>query len=278
MNIIKLFDSFKIDNRTEEEVDTYMSRKEAFKKLGGLAKKTALASLPIAAFTAMPKMAFAKSSHVLAVLKFALTLERLEYQFYLMAQNSGVIKPEYRDVFDAITKHEMIHVNLLESVINSLGGTLEDVPSEFDYTAGGAFPSPFDNYQVFLALSQAFEDTGASAYKGAAPALIDNDNLLQTALKIHSVEARHASQVRRIRGVKGWITEADGIEGFGDTFRQATKPIYFNEDNTVQLGVNVAKVAELIPELVTNDAVKESFDEPLNMQQVLDIVSPFIVS
>ena len=272
MDFIKLFDSFNTGNRSEEEVDTYMSRKEAFRKLGSITKKVALASLPVAAFTVMPKMAFAQSSDVMGVLKYALTLERLEYQFYQMAVNSNLIPARHMDVFTAIRNHEEIHVELLEATIESLGGSLNGVPSKFDYTAGGAFPSPFDNYKVFLALAQAFEDTGVSAYKGAAPMLIENDPLLLVALKIHSVEARHASQVRRIRGVKGWITESDGIEGFGDTFRQATKPIYFNEDNTVHLGVEVTEVTT-----VPANAVKEAWDEPLNMQMVTDIVSPFIV-
>ena len=272
MDFIKLFDSFNTGNRSEEEVDIYMSRKEAFRKLGGLTKKVALASLPVAAFTMMPKMAFARAHDVLGVLKFALTLERLEYQFYLMAVNSNIIPAKHMEVFTSIRNHEKIHVELLEATIQSMGGDLSGVPSKFDYTAGGAFPSPFDNYKVFLALSQAFEDTGASAYKGAAPALIDNDPLLLVALKIHSVEARHASQVRRIRGVKGWITESDGIEGFGDKFRQATKPIYFNEDNTTHLGVEVTRITT-----VPANAVKEAWDEPLNVKMVTDIVSPFIV-
>jgi hypothetical protein len=36
---------------------------------------------------------------------------------------------------------------------------------------GGAF-DPFNNYTQFLALSQAFEDTGVRAYKGQATNLI----------------------------------------------------------------------------------------------------------
>jgi rubrerythrin len=275
MNFIKLFDSIKTDNKSEEEVDTYMSRKEAFRKMGGLAKKATLASLPVAAFTAIPNMAFAKNHDVVAVLKFALALERLEYQFYLMGQSSGVVAADDRDVFDAITRHEGIHVDLLEETINALGGDLEGVPSEFDYTAGGIFPDPFANYQIFLALSQGFEDTGVRAYKGQAPNLIDNDNLLQVALKIHSVEARHASQVRRLRDRKGWVTteDYDGIEGF----EAATAAIYQNEQNTTHLGVDVTKVAMILPEGVTEVAVEEAWDEPLSRQQVLDIVTPFIV-
>lgn len=273
MNLIKLFDSFNTDTKTEEEVDIYMSRKDAFHKMGGLAKKVALSSLPLAAFTAMPQMAFARAHDVIGVLKFALALERLEYQYYLEGIRSAVIASGDMDVFKAIRDHERIHVELLEATINSLGGSTADVPSKFDYTAKGAFPSPFTNYKLFLALSQAFEDTGVSAYKGQAGNLIDNDELLTVALKIHAVEARHASQIRRLRNIKGWITEDDGIEGFGATFRQATMPIYSNEDNTTHVGVEVTSVTK-----APANAVKEAWDEPLTKEQVLAIVAPFIVS
>lgn len=276
MNLITLFDSFKTENRSEEEVDTFMSRKDAFRKMGSLAKKTALASLPVAAFTVMPQMAFAKGQDVLSVLKFALTLERLEYQFYLMGQEAGVIAADDRNIFDAITNHERIHVNLLEETIMALGGNLEGVPSEFDFTAGGFFPDPFSNYQIFLALSQGFEDTGVRAYKGQAPNLMDNDALLTVALQIHSVEARHASRVRRLRDKKGWVTSTDydGIAGF----EAATAAIYQNEMNTTHLGIDVTNVAKLVPEGVTELAVEEAWDEPLSMEQVVNIVTPFIVA
>ncbi|GAB3536725.1 hypothetical protein GCM10027443_27790 [Pontibacter brevis] len=274
MDFIKLFDSFNTGNKSEEEVDIYMSRKEAFKKLGSITKRMALASLPVAAFSAMPKMAFARAHDVIAVLKFALTLERLEYQFYIQGVDAGIIRNEHRNVFMAIREHERIHVELLEATIQALGGNLQGVPSSFDYTAGGVFPSPFSNYPLFLALSQAFEDTGVRAYKGQAPNLIDNGDLLKVALQIHAVEARHASQVRRIRGRKGWITEEDydGIDGFGGTFMMASSAVYAGEKNTMHAGVEVTDVTT-VPVM----AVREAWDEPLTMQMVVDIVTPFIV-
>jgi rubrerythrin len=60
----------------------------------------------------------------------------------------------------------------------------------------------FTDYQQFLALAQAFEDTGVRAYKGQAANLMSKPDLLTAALQIHSVEARHASEVRRLRGQK----------------------------------------------------------------------------
>ena len=49
-----------------------------------------------------------------------------------------------------------------------------------------------------------FEDTGVKAYKGQAGNLITSSKLFTAALRIHSVEARHAAEIRRLRGVKEW--------------------------------------------------------------------------
>ena len=269
MSIIKLFESFDTGNKTAEEKDTYMSRKDAFRKLGSITKKTALASLPLAAFTAMPKMAFAGKRDAVDVLNFALTLEHLEYRFYQNGLDSGVIAAEDLPVFTVIRDHEKAHVELLQETINALGGTPVQEPN-FDFTAGGTFPDPFTNYPIFMALSQGFEDTGVRAYKGQAGNIMANDDLLTVALQIHSVEARHASQVRRMRERKGWITteDYDGIEGFN----AATEPIYAGEQNVTHLGVNATTITE-IPML----AVEEAYDEPLSQEAVLNIASPFIV-
>jgi Ferritin-like domain len=58
-------------------------------------------------------------------------------------------------------------------------------------------------------VSQTLEDTGVAAYRGQAPALTGGGALLTTALQIHSVEARHAAEVRIVRGVKPWIGAFD---------------------------------------------------------------------
>ena len=47
--------------------------------------------------------------------------------------------------------------------------------------------------------------------------------ILTTALQIHSVEARHASEVRRLRGQKGWITG-------NQTDVPQLQPVYAGED------------------------------------------------
>lgn len=57
----------------------------------------------------------------------------------------------------------------------------------------------FRSYARYLGVAQSFVDTGVRAYKGGAPTLMPNKDLLESALNIHSVEARHSSHVRTVR-------------------------------------------------------------------------------
>ncbi len=132
--------------------------------------------------------AFGKTlpQNIVDVLNFAFTLENLESEFYATAlRSSNLIPAETQAVFKLIGDHEIAHVALLGKV---LGKQAAPKPA-FDYTAGGAFADVFSNYQTFLAVSQAFEDTGVRAYKGQAGNLITNGKLLTVALQIHSVAA-----------------------------------------------------------------------------------------
>ncbi|HUQ50263.1 MAG TPA: ferritin-like domain-containing protein [Terriglobales bacterium] len=170
--------------------------------------------------------------NIVDVLNFALTLEFLEDEHYKAGLGkSGLIPSEDRKVFETISKHETAHVELLKKVI----GNKAVAKPELDPTAGGAFPDALSNYQTYLALSQAFEDTGVRAYKGQAGNLMSNPKLLTVALQIHSVEARHASEMRRMRAQKGWIS-ADSR----GTLPAATQAIYDGEANTMQGAVEIA--------------------------------------
>jgi hypothetical protein len=53
---------------------------------------------------------------------------------------------------------QMLHESDHVTFYNGLGANSIPKPT-FDFTVGGAF-DPFNNYTQFLALSQAFEDTG----------------------------------------------------------------------------------------------------------------------
>ncbi len=200
---------------------------------------------------------------IVDVLNFALTLEFLEDEFYRTALgSSGLIPRETQDVFGQISKHETAHVALLKSVL----GSKAVAKPNFDFTAGGAFGDVFRNYQTFLAVSQAFEDTGVRAYKGQAGNLKDNAKILTVALQIHSVEARHAAQVRKLRGETPWI-----VGDSRGTLPAATQPVYNGEGNTIQGGANVATLPGSSAKIAS-----QAFDEPLTKEQVLAIAGLFI--
>lgn len=250
------------DELDPEIVQRMTSEPEAVHKANQLG---AALNSPTVALGALSMSAFGPKlpQNIVDVLNFAFTLENLESEFYSTAVKSASLIPAGdRKVFETINDHEIAHVKLLGTV---LGKSAAPKPA-FDYTAGGAFADVFSNYQTFLAVSQAFEDTGVRAYKGQAANLMSNDKLLTVALTIHSVEARHASEVRRLRGQKGWITG----DSRGD-LPAATQAIYDGDNVTTQGGADLTGVAG-----VSADAVSEAFDEPLTKEQVLAIVRPFI--
>ncbi|CAL65750.1 ferritin-like domain-containing protein [Christiangramia forsetii] len=272
MSLIKFLDNISNTN----SMNAKGSRRDAFKQFKTFGKGAAIASIPfgLAASSTKSKAAgFSMASAAMQasptdVLNFALTLEYLEAEFYNMGLESGIIADENMTVFETISKHEDDHVEFL---VNALGENAIAKPT-FDFTAGGLV-DPFGNYDDFLALAQGFEDTGVRAYKGQAVALAGDDTLLEYALQIHSVEARHASKVRRIRGEKGWVTGGDAASN-GIPLTQFDA-IYAGEANTMQGGV---ELATLFDEFGGAQAVQEAFDEPLTMDEVLAIGGLFIVS
>jgi rubrerythrin len=161
----------------------------------------ALASAPLV-LAAASKEVFAQGlpQQIVDTLNFALTLEHIEDAFYRSGLEQGVIPKEHQAVFNHIGLHEAAHVAFLQA---ALGSAAVKRP-EADFTAGGKYADVFSNFDTFLTLSQTFEDLGVAAYKGQAGNLMENDDILTAALQIHSVEARHAAQVRRIGGKKAW--------------------------------------------------------------------------
>lgn len=271
MNFIKLLDSLS----NKELLNEKGSRRESFNHFSKFGKKLALASIPFGLAATSSKASAATMNMMYQgnmadnndVLNFALTLEYLEKAFYRQGlDTAGLIPDEAKDVFAKISAHEDAHVDFL---LGALGDMAVPEPT-FDFTGapGGLNLDTFSNYQTFLALSQGFEDTGVRAYKGQAGALANDNTLLDYALQIHSVEARHASQVRRMRDEKGWITDAE------NTLPAAFAPIYAGEENTVQGGVDLAG---MFNSFGGNGAVTAAFDEPLTMQEVLTIGRIFIV-
>lgn len=236
-----------------------------------LAAALALGSIPIA-LGAIAKDVYGQApSDVLDVLQFALLLEYLEGEFYTRGvASTGMIPASDLTVFTTIRNHENAHITALQGIITAKGATPGAKPA-FDFTAKGNVPGfnfGASQYATFTVLAQAFEDTGVRAYKGQAGRLVNDKAVLTAALTIHSVEARHASEVRRLRGKKGWITGSsrDDLPAF-------TQGIYAGEDNITQGGVNLTTIAA---NFGGSNAASEAFDEPLTKAEVTNIVTPFL--
>lgn len=257
MSIIKFIESFTDDKL----LAVGKSRRDSFTQFGNLGKGLALASIPFGLSALSNKLFAADISPTPATptgaLQLALTLEYLENEFYATALSTdGLIETADRPTFELIGAHESAHVSFLETALG------DDAPAMpvFDFTVGGAF-DPFNNYDQFLALAQAFEDTGVRAYKGQAGNLKGTD-FLTPALQIHSIEARHASQVRRIRGLKGWIT----LDQRGAGMPAETQAVYDGEQNT-DLGAGMFDAA----------AQSEAYDETMDTNTAVTIANLFIV-
>jgi rubrerythrin len=133
----------------------------------------------------------------LDVLNYALTLEHLEYAFYRDGVGRFSFGNDTRGQsidtnFAAIRDHEGAHVETLVQVITDLGGTPVE---EATYDFGDAYASP----EGFLMTAMALENTGVSAYDGAAQ-FLTNPDLLTAAGSIVAVEARHASYLNLLNG------------------------------------------------------------------------------
>jgi rubrerythrin len=124
------------------------------------------------------------------IVNFALTLEYLEAAFYKEGLAKAGLSGQAKKLAKEIGDHETQHVAALTQTVKQLGGKPAAVPKV-------AFP--FTDQKSFLKLAQVFEDTGVSAYNGAAP-LIKSKEVLGAAGSIVQVEARHAAAIRLLNG------------------------------------------------------------------------------
>ena len=314
MNILKIITEIeKVDPEVYERLD---QRRQMFKHFAGFGKKLAAAAVPVAMGSMLQKaygQSGGLSAQIKEVLNFALTLEYLETYFYEAAllsdpflnaipgtPNSGGLDKnsalgiQNRSSIELILTDERNHVKFLRSVLGS-AAIPDPTRGAFDYTGskGGTraplFGDVFSNVATFFAVAQSLEDTGVRAYKGGAPLLISNNTVLEAALNIHSVEARHASHLRTIRRggpqamvgdlnsqPASWPTGTDNggpapaitaaIYGAGNP-----ASLYPSEANVVQAGINVQGLSMVSP----NEA-SEAFDEPLDMGTVLAIAGNFL--
>jgi hypothetical protein len=144
------------------------------------------------AVTPFVRSALAQSSDA-DVLNFALTLEYLEAGFYTAAvkQVNGM-SADVMKLAKELRDNETAHVDALRTAIKGAGAKPVAEPM-------ADFGNAFSSEAAFLKTANTFEDTGVSAYNGAAPS-ISSTEVLAAAGSIVQVEARHAALIRLARG------------------------------------------------------------------------------
>ncbi len=127
------------------------------------------------------------------ILNFALTLEHLEAAFYTEGVKSAGLSADTLKLARELRDNETDHVDALTKAISSAGGNPVAAP-------GVDFGDATKSETAFLKLAQTFEDTGVSAYNGAAPS-ISSPEILAAAGSIVQIEARHAALIRLANSV-----------------------------------------------------------------------------
>jgi hypothetical protein len=312
-------DLFQIINdiaKVDPEVyDRFDSRRAAFRNFLGFGKKVTATALPLALSTLFTK-AYGQTTGtgsgldpvIIPVLNLALQLEYLEKYFYQTALGSGILNAEQTGAIQIIFNDENLHINTLRGVLK--GDALPDPGrAAFDYTGSqnlkpgravlfpglGGPTSPttgnFTSVTEFLTAGQQFVDTGVRAYKGGAPILMVNKDILEAALNIHSVEARHSSRIRSLRrgGVlsttllpKSWITPDETVMNAAAPLPNNGVPNTPTAVGPYLSGLDTAKyplesnLAQGNPaQTLPAGAGAESFDEPLDAATVKAIAKNF---
>ena len=124
------------------------------------------------------------------ILNFALTLEYLESDFYNVKGKQIGLTGAAKSYATMFGEQEADHVEALITTIKALGGKPVAKPT---------FVLPATSQSSFLALASVLENTGVSAYNGAAPS-IKSKEVLAAAGSIVQIEARHAAAINLLVG------------------------------------------------------------------------------
>jgi hypothetical protein len=314
MNLFKLVSD--LEQADPEFLDRINPRRRVFKYLGNAGQKVTAAAVP-AILASFFNRAYGQSATLPAdvqkVLTLALQLEYLEFHFYNTALNTpGLIPTSESTGITTIRNDEAGHINALRGALGA-NAPAAYLPTDFDYSGGGGtgagpmatalVPNGAGNANgaLFFAAGQAFSDVGQRAYKGGAPTLntTATKDILEAALNIHSVEARHNSHFRTVRRAiaastlgsaataavspfdnapKSWISLVDNGGPTAPDGSKPARPVYSAgspaatypaDDNTTQATIN------LVSGTYTAAAVSEAFDEPLDPNTVQSIALNF---
>ena len=297
MNLLSLL--AELTDADPELLHRLRPRRGALDQLSRLSGKAAAATVPLALGSLLRGAYASPQVTVTDSLTLAYTLEQLENTFYSQALGLGaggaaaapnLLPAAVRPGIVTIQSHEQQHVAFLRTVLQASGITVPDTP-RFDFTGSqnGAQPAlfadVFSNPDTFLLVAQLLEDAGVRAYKGQLDAVQGNATTLEAALRIHSVEARHAAHIRNLRRARGaavnaWVSNNDQLA----TVAGKTDAVYAGENNLTQkISGRAAVPFRLLPidaaslgEAAILAKVAEAFDEPITAATATQIASLFI--
>lgn len=187
-------DKFDVNGDVREAAESAGVDRSTFLRNGALAGAGAIG----VGIFGLPTLAQAKIStkpsvkNDAKIAQYALTLEYLEAAFYAAAvDQDNFASNELKQFAQVTAKHEAQHVKDLKAF---LGKSAVKSPT-LNPDAVKAIIAP----DAFGPTAALLEDTGVSAYAGQGPN-IKQKAVVQLALSIHSVEARHAAWIRYILG------------------------------------------------------------------------------
>ncbi|KAG6916770.1 hypothetical protein DXG01_005466 [Tephrocybe rancida] len=211
---------------------------------------------------ALPSLSNAKRAQVLdddAVLNFALTLEHLENAFYtegLAKYNEDAFaaagfSPFVRGRFTQIAAHEKTHVKFLSDAL----GDKATQPCVYSF--------PYNDVKSFVALGQALEGVGVTAYSGAAR-FITNKDYLTAAASVLATEARHASWISSaVSKFSGWSGNFDVPLTPNEVFTMAAAFITSCPDSNPTLPIKAFPTLSIAEaKTLPGSAVTLKFDAP----------------
>ena len=171
-------------------------------KLPGLSIEQALAQTTGGA--AMAKSVDLGEGDV-GILNYAYALEQLEAAFYTQVTKTPYANMASADteILTGIRDHEIAHRDFFKAALKK-----NAIPAlEVDFTK-----IDFNSRDSVLKTAMTFEDLGVAAYNGAGQ-LLKKEEYLLLAGKIVSVEARHATAIRYLIGMKGNANANAGNSG-----------------------------------------------------------------
>jgi hypothetical protein len=214
-------------------------------KLPGLSIEQALAQSPGGA-----KMAKAVDlgEGDVGILNYAYALEQLEAAFYTQVTKTPYqgMESADRDILMGIHDHEIAHRDFFKAALKKNAIPALDVDfSKVD----------FNSRDSVLNTAHTFENLGVAAYNGAGQ-LLEKGEYLLLAGKIVSVEARHATAIRYLIGMKDGASAKAG-----------------NSTSTVGSNTNSASNADSSSASVVNE---KGLDQALKPADVLKAAGPFV--